>query len=843
MTMFGREANRAAGVALAVALAVTSAVRGGEPSRTDQYGDPLPDGAVARMGTARFRAGPYLSGFAFSPDGKTIVTASMGGTLTVWEAATGKPLRRIDTDLEGALAAALAPDGKTVAAAGPKGVVGLWDVASGKCLRRLEGEDGLTWTVAFSPDGKTLATGGEARSVYLWDLTRTPKDPDEPRRCSAGAPVRSVAFSPDGKILAVAGDRPQVLLFEPITGKELRHLRSLDAVGFLEVTWAPDGGTVAGRALHDEVTFWDPVKGTEGRSLTHAGRIAYSPDGKFLAVCGESVRVEEADTGKKVATLGTSSSPPTALGLLPDETFAAFSPDGKTLAVAGQKGGVRLWDTATWKEKTESAGHRGRVWAVAASADGTRLVTGGGDGTVRLWDAGTGKEVVSSPSDEGREAVHALALSPDGKLLASGGADGKVRLWDPVNLKELRRLKGHEDGTLAVAFSPDGKVLASGGRDAKVRLWAATGEKLAETDKPRVTVCAVAFSPDGKWLACGDKAAVGVFGGGQPGRVYLWRLAEKLSDGLGKPRHAREAGGDVWAVAFSPDGKTVATGGMRDGVFLWDAEAGKELRRLKVGENVYVSSLAFSPDGKLLLCGVTGGDSWVRPDCRGLVQVWEMASGKQVRTVEGSGAAVWSVTAFADGRRFATGGADGTALVYDLTTLPRARAKPGKPEALWADLASPDPGEAYAAVWELAAAPADAVALVKERVADAEKRAASVDKKIADLDSDTFSVREKATTELAELGEVAEAALQKALKNPTSAEAKRRLRALLDKLEQPEPGPERLRWLRVVAALEMAGDKEARSVLEAVAKGPLGEVLARDAKGALERLEKRASKP
>jgi hypothetical protein len=199
------------------------------------------------------------------------------------------------------------------------------------------------------------------------------------------------------------------------------------------------------------------------------------------------------------------------------------------------------------------------------------------------------------------------------------------------------------------------------------------------------------------------------------------------------------------------------------------------------------------------------------------------------------------VAAFADGRRVAAGAADGSALVYDLTSLPR-RDPAAKGEDLWADLAAADPGEAYAAAWALAAN-GTAGALVKERVAAAEKRAAALDAAIADLDSDWFAVRERATAELADLGELAGAALRKALEKPASAEAKRRLQRLVDKLDESEPGPERLRWLRAVAALELAGDKEAREALEAVAKGPLGEGPARDAKAALDRLDRRAARP
>jgi WD40 repeat protein len=822
----------------------------GRQVQTDRFGDPLPEHALVRLGTVRFRHNGGVDVIAISPDGKTLFG---GGSRSVraWDATTGKERRRFDFNGVGeeeVEVIALSPDGKTLAACGCHTFC-LWEVKSGKELRH--------WTVtierlaplafhrprgyaflAFSPDGKTLLSRGPVgKGLHLWK-TATGKEVRRFDEHWDTVTLRAHALSPDGKRLAVVYDdeenksRP-VRLWDVTTGKELLALPGEQASAVC-LAFSPDSKTLA--SGHEgrpgkEVRLWDAATGKELRSLKGDGApstLAFSRDGKTLAgaVAGTAILLwdlsaEKAAPSKVIRRTEKPAGPIHGL---------AFLPDGKTLAGVSEHNTVLFWDVVTGAPVRRFDGHDSGITIVAYSPRGDTLATGSTDGTVRLWDPATGKERRRLP-----DAVWALAFTPDGRALASGHLHGVVRLREVATGKEVRTFEHKiDDWVDVIAFSPDGKTLASaGGRE--VRLWdVASGKSIVKLDGNQERRC-LAFSPDGRTLA---------LGAGSDCKQSAIRVFDVPS---GKEQRGFGKGIMVNALAFSPDGRCLAAADEVHVVRLWDV-ASREERisfphdqelNLEEGKSLFqeslVTSVAFSPDGRWLLAGYymnVKGESYAL--------LWDVWTGNKVGRFVGHGGTVSSVTFAPDGKTCATGSQDTTALIWDVDTRLRQR-KPRQLDLtsaelnrLWTSLQDRDVAKAHRAMGTLAACPEKATRLVKDRlppvVAADPKRVAAL---IADLDKEAFAVREKATQALEELGASAEGDLRRALAAKPSKEVTRRLNQLMDKQERMD----QVR-VRGVEVLERIGTKEAQRVLEAMAKGMPECRLTAEAKAALGRLEK-----
>jgi WD40 repeat protein len=303
----------------------------------------------------------------------------------------------------------------------------------------------------------------------------------------------------------------------------------------------------------------------------------------------------------------------------------AFSPGSEVLATAGGAGEVRLWDLTTNQPRGTLPGGVGSLWSVAFAPNGTLLAAAGGDwahhddtGGIVVWDATTQARLFDLHGHPG--LVFSVAFSPDSRTLASGGWDGTVRLWDATSGQELALLRGHKGRVRSVCFSPDGSALARADLDGTVLIYEVGSRKLRRRiDTGAGWVNCVAFSPDGSTLATAENQGA-LEMDGKPiagGPVGLW-------DAVTGARRATLKGprGAVLAVAFSPDGKSLVSGGGQwkeyGDVALWDVASGQERLALH-GNAEWVECVAFSPDGRTLVSG--GGD----PDSRGEVKLWDLA--------------------------------------------------------------------------------------------------------------------------------------------------------------------------------------------------------------------------
>jgi WD40 repeat protein len=517
---------------------------------------------------------------AVSRDGKTLAAGGKGKAVLVWDVASGKELKRLRTPGPVvSLAFSPTGKTLAVAEGSPEDselfkkhrVVKLWDVAAGKVVRKFIGQTHPAEDVAISPDGKILAAAAEDKTIRVWDLA-TGKT-----RCTIGVfkgvrgdPMR-LLFLAGRKTLAAAGD-DRVRLFDATSGREVERLAG-HQTGVRLLAFAPDGKALAAAGAWDPgVQLWEPATGTRVHWL--AGHrapvhfVVFSPDGKTLVTAaGESwdlttrqpapeVKWWDRATGKERAPLR---------GLPKEIGAVAFSPDGKTLAVAGghrygKAGTLKLWSSTTGRVRIALRGHTKFVTAVAFSPDGTMLAAADADQQVKIWDLTRGKSIRSFPGVAGG-FDHLFAFSADGRVLMAGGRTGPVCGWHVATGKKIPGPGGVEMRAHSAAFCPDTKVVAAGWGE-KVLLWQAeTGKELhrfsirAEGDPTRLVRPALAFSPDGRVLAAVNT----------PKTLHLWEVA--TGQEIGRCRgHQKEIG----PVGFSPDGRTVATGSGDATVLVWD---------------------------------------------------------------------------------------------------------------------------------------------------------------------------------------------------------------------------------------------------------------------------------
>ncbi|OAI46947.1 hypothetical protein AYO44_01860 [Planctomycetaceae bacterium SCGC AG-212-F19] len=657
---------------------------------TDLHGDPLPPGALARLGTVRYRHA--ATAVAYAPDGKLLATGGGDNQIRLFDTATGKEVRRLAghqsrtyqpaRDAKGAFdvlvgsvgqgsvtTLAFAPDGKTLASGGWDDSIRFWDVATGKELRKLDAHQAMVARVTFSPDGKLLASrGGIDGILRIWDAG-TGKELHKIDGVARVNPWRfyreaALAFAPDSKSV-IASDRKGIIFFDVATGKETKRFDGYKDCMY--VAFSPDGKLLASGGLDDaakeeySLRLWDIAAGKELRRCALPKNepptgFAFTPESDKIAalVAEANTFVFDVATGKVVHEIKH---------YWP--TRIALAPDGKTVVTV--KGpAVRLWDAGTGKERAlEFDAHQGSVSSVAVSPDGKLIATGGED--IRLWEP-TGK-LVRRLAAQGTS----IAFAPEGKTLASVGGNQKtVHLWDVATGKELKKFDGVRL-MRAVAFSPDSKLLATGDEQGVVRVYdLGTGQQLHENDmQSGAESLALAFSPDSKTLAC-----AGAWNeGGVPKGITL-NLQKRVTitgkegflvllwDATTGKEIRRFAGlkDNVKAIAFSPDGAKLA-GSSRDGkICLWDAATGKELLFIEAHPGHVdatfscTPAIAFAPDGKTLAS--VGTDKRIR--------VWDATTGKEIAKLHAPDNSLLCLAYTPDGKKLVTGSADTTVLIWDI---------------------------------------------------------------------------------------------------------------------------------------------------------------------------------
>ena len=793
---------------------------------SDTHAHPLPPRAKVRIGTTRFRHGDTVTAAAWSPDGRTIATASRDGTLSLWQADSGKERVRYRGHAGAVLDVAFTHSGERLISAGADGTVRFWRIPrppwteeplTGEETRRFRLSREEVQVVALSADGSTAAAGTADGVLVIWDL----KNDKQRHHLTQEGQVYCMALSADGKQLAANQAACGAVIWDTLKG-EVRH--RLGAGVIASLAFSPDGRTLAAGYQYDRLILWDTQQGTEKRVFS---------------------RDEQALSGQVHGTLSV-----------------CYSADGRRLATGGTDNRVRVWDAETGRQMSESKGHGDSVLAVAFDADGKRLVSGGADNTVRLWDAATGRSL--TPQREPAMPLTSVSLSPDGRLLALIESPDRLTLWDAsVGRKQLLpdMLNGGLataatfcplDQTLAVAgvdgrlrfcdlaartvlsaqresprrldrvvWSRDGRTLASYGPDHHIDLWdARKAELLLHMGLQEATYLALTFNRPGDRLATASEADA----------IRLWDRATGQEK---TPITGRFAG--ALALSFSADGRSLCAAGCDGRVRLWEL-ATYRVRHTFPREVKEITAAAFTPDGLFLATG--SGD--------GTVRLWDTTAGKELHVFRGHRGPITLLTFAAQSPTLASSSRDTTAIVWDLADVLRTEAPPVRElseqqiETLWVKLAGED-AQAYDALQTLRSAPQQVVPYLRGRIQPVKIDIARL---IGDLDSDEFAVREKASQRLARYmaryGRVVEKPLRQVLEKNPSLEVRQRIKDLLmqvrDASDVVRATP---REVRCIELLESIGNTEARRVLQTLAGGIAEAELTQEAKASLARLARR----
>jgi WD40 repeat protein len=664
----------------------------------DLYGDPLPDGAVARLGTVRFR-GPDGSviGLRFSADGQTLLTVSDDATLRLWETTTGRMEREVRPDPLYVRTVAFSPDGKLMALNGSQRTDGdvpgfqhvrrLVDTASGKVVGRLSLSDrDSDHDLAFTPDGKFLMSLGSSGILRIEEIA---SGVELLQQKFTRDNLASLAVSPDGKTVAVwSGPNTRKLyLWNWQSGEEPQEVK-LPRQRIRTVAFSCDGKTLA--ACGDFEPFVDEWDVATGRLRNHfelredvtPGGLAFHPDGETIAVSDSGNQREkhwsggvlllERGTGKLVREMPT---PGTSAHRV------VFSSDGHWLA-AVSGGGVHVWDLGRGEEVAAgAAGHQGGIGQIA-TAHGGLIATASDDHTVRVWDAATGKERLRLPHGHW---VRALALSSDGRRLVSSSLDDFVYLWDLQSGNQVYKLPGHGElgGYRAVGFTPDGGRFLSWGDDLYLRVWdVTTGKALLEIAVRPSGVAAAneddeagprerrmmgmlmgpaAFTPDGKRLVAALGGTFHVIDTAT-GRMEhsVKHLGSNVISSLAVAPDGRLFASSGWGRSIQtklPDGRTQSTTPNHHPVCLIELASGKLARELELPTSE-AGPVTFSPDGKLLAIGFGRGG--------GEVRLLNLGTQETVAVLADFGSGPHAITFSPDGKYLVTGLNDQTALVWDM---------------------------------------------------------------------------------------------------------------------------------------------------------------------------------
>ncbi|MBR4678872.1 MAG: hypothetical protein IKO99_12800 [Bacteroidales bacterium] len=553
---------------------------------------------------------------SFSPDGRYIVSASLDGTIKIWDAKTGqhveKPLEGHTAEVKSAL---FSPDGKYIVSTSQYDyAVRIWDAKTGQQVGSpLVGHTNYLNSAAFSPDGRYIVSASDDSTARIWD-TKTIQQVGEPLKHPNH--VYHASFSPDSRyIVTVSDDKAWVWDVETgqQVGEPLESKKEEDRIH--DATFSPDGKYIV-TALPFSVIFWNTntrQQVDEYEYEKYIQTVTYSPDGKYIMVSGHNcAMINDTASGYSYKLIGHTA----------DITSVTFSPDSRYIVSASEDHTVRIWDSFSKQYEEIQLQIDGEVPSFDASfsPDGRYVavrVCRENDidnfnayfDVIMIFDVKTGEQVVTDIKFDEQYAVSSIAFSPDDKNIVLAYRQDLLIFDTKTGQQVGDTLKGHTGKVYSASFSPDGRYIVSASMDETVRIWdAKTGQHVGNPlEGHTAEVKSALFSPDGRYIVSTSF----------DNTIRIWDA--KTGEQVGSPLVGHT--NFVNSASFSPDGRYIVSASDDKTVRIWDAKTGQQIGNPLEGHTAEVKSALFSPDGKYIV-STSKYDYTVR--------IWDAKTGLQV---------------------------------------------------------------------------------------------------------------------------------------------------------------------------------------------------------------------
>lgn len=688
-------------------------------------------GLASASGRAQTAASPFVitnsghsdpvTSLAFALDGQWLATGSSDSTIKLWDPASGRLLRTLRGHSSKINATVLTPDGRNIVSVSEDNTIKVWEPKTGKLVRTIAGvidtnNDAVREGLAVSSDGRSVYSVS-INAIRRFDLTSGSLQ-QQFSKPGQLAFWQAFTLSADGQLIAAAHDinacgGAQVKLLNAANGRVVRILatnpveKCSSEKKITAISFSPDGRLIAAGGYEGAIRVWDVSSGRLLYVLAHSdtqdskfvNQVRFSPDSRIIASVGgpDGAKFWDASTGRIIRTMGSK-------GYQWSQSIG-YSPDGRSFVAGSGTSRIILSDAASGTPSPVSFGQNDTSPPGIAPFAPGRWLEGGSKGFT-AWDESSGQlvqtqEVEPGDIDGSRQFA---AKGADGHLLiAARGKKFSINVWDATQGSLLRRV----DWTPApqaekpcptcspyylenISISPDGRWLAAmlyGEPSSGIRIWdIATGQQVRSiaTGAPlggssRWPAISIVFSPDSRSLSAG------VF----DSKYKYWLRTWDVSSGRQTSafalldQYAQAGVGQVnpFIVSFAPDGRSAAlqytayvgnkiagaTEGAFNSIATLDPTNGQSLRRF-LHDQAYSSAsiIRYSPDGRLILVGINSSE---------LVLVWEAATGRLVRTLQGNSGTARSIAFSSDGRRVIVGNSNGTVSIWSLDTFERLATK------------------------------------------------------------------------------------------------------------------------------------------------------------------------